>query len=993
MPVYFGERLEERRRKVSTARASFGFALFLFAASSALAQQGTTGELTGRVTSSGQALPGVTVTLTSNSLQGNRVAVSGENGSYLFAWLPPGDCLVRAELEGFSPTQKQTQVSLAATTRLDFGLEPTPLREIISIESDGARVEEDASIGMNLRASELQRLPGGRDIRAAVLLSPNAAPSGPRNRIIIEGAPSWDSLFLVDGVVVNEYLTGQPQNLFIEDAIQEIALLTGAISAEYGRFTGGVVSTVTKRGGNTFHASIRDSVTNAAWTARTPWPGEPAPLDRINHTAEGTLGGFLLKDRVWFFAAARKADGNLRGFTFKTNVPYNTGSHDQRWEWNTTARIGPEHLLVGSYLNASLAETNVNDLRSAGNVLDLASLIPRRWQPANHLAVTYEGVLTPNMTAEIQGSRKRYALRGNGGQSTDRVLGTLILVRGLPATLNAPFGCGICGEDRRDSHSLTAKASHYRNTRWGNHTVVAGVDRFHEQRLNRSTRSSSEFNIWTRSAGIDGSVAYPRFDETTQIDWTRPYPSAAAGFNSWSGYLNDRWDLSSRLSVNLGMRYDRNHAMDAAGQRIADDSGFSPRVSAAFDLRNDGRHRLFGSFGRYAAKILEGGGAPQQIGTFTEYAWAYGGPKINADGTPAAQLLSASDALARLFAWFDSIGGIQTRQPLNYFVDPVTTSRFPGSLRSPAVDEWSVGYATQMQSGYLRADYLSRDWRHFYAARVDTTTGQTTDPQGRPLDVAWIVNDDSDTVRTYRAVALEGSWRRGRTSIGGGYTWSKLRGNDDGEEGTVSAPRNLPLTLWYPEFLGYPQRRPIGYLKQDQRHRARVWLTYEAALVHGSLSAALLQRLDSGQPYSAVADIDPTGRTVSYQGVPENPGYALNQVATGPYFFSKRGAFRTDDLFSTDLAVSYDIPVHSLRLFLKGDVLNLLNNAAVVSPGTEVITRFGGGINSGLHAFNPFTEQPVEGVHYRLSPKFGQATGPASYQTPRTFQFSMGARF
>ena len=142
-----------------------------------------------------------------------------------------------------------------------------------------------------------------------------------------------------------------------------------------------------------------------------------------------------------------------------------------------------------------------------------------------------------------------------------------------------------------------------------------------------------------------------------------------------------------------------------------------------------------------------------------------------------------------------------------------------------------------------------------------------------------------------------------------------------------------------------------------------------------------------------MADIDPTGRTVPYQGVPANPGYALNQVSTGPYFFSKRGAFRTDDVFSTDLAVNYDIPVHSLRFFLKGDVLNLLNNAAVVSPGTEVITRLGGGANSGLRAFNPFTEQPVEGVHYRLSPNFGRAIGPASYQTPRTFQLSMGARF
>ncbi len=143
----------------------------------------------------------------------------------------------------------------------------------------------------------------------------------------------------------------------------------------------------------------------------------------------------------------------------------------------------------------------------------------------------------------------------------------------------------------------------------------------------------------------------------------------------------------------------------------------------------------------------------------------------------------------------------------------------------------------------------------------------------------------------------------------------------------------------------------------------------------------------------AAADIDPAGVTVPYEGSPVNPGYALNQFKTGPYFFSKRGAFRTDSVFSTDVAVNYEIPYRGFRFFVKGDVLNLLNSAAVVSPGTQVLTRFRSGSGSGLLAFNPFTETPVEGVHYRLSPDFGKAIGPDSYQTPRTFQLAFGARF
>jgi hypothetical protein len=601
-------------------------------------------------------------------------------------------------------------------------------------------------------------------------------------------------------------------------------------------------------------------------------------------------------------------------------------------------------------------------------------------------------LLAPNTFAEIHGSRKRYALLGNGGGASDPVRGTVIVVRSLGINLNAPIGCGICGPDKRDSSSWSAKASHYRNTRLGNHTIVIGAEEFHEQRINHGSRSASEFNIQTGSAQIPAGSenAYPVFNAlATSIVWTHPIESSrGTDQNTWSAYLNDRWDLTNRLTVNLGVRYDRNNVRDAVGRDVSHDEAYSPRLGTMFDVRNDGRHRLIAGYGRYTAKILDQGGTSQQVGVFSEFAWHYNGPDINAPGTPVDQLLPAPDALARLFAWFESVGSIRNRQYF-FFTDPRYSSMFRGSLKSPSVDERSLGYAMQLRKGYLRADYIARDWHHFYAMRVDTTTGQRLDPYGKKMDVAWIINDDVGTVRTYRAIQLQGSWRHRRVSAGGGYALSKLRGNDDSAEPSITtAPRNTPLALWYPEFLGYSQRRPIGYLAQDEPHRARLWVAYELPLSRASLSAFLLQSFDSGRPYSAVANIDPTKTVSSVTSV--NFGYALNQVHSGPYFFSARGAFRTDDVLSTDLAVNYEVPCRGMRLFLKGDVLNLFDNAAVVSPDTVVMTGF---TTSGLRQFNPFTEVPVQGVNYRLSPTFGKATGPESYQTPRTFQLSLGARF
>ena len=75
---------------------------------------------------------------------------------------------------------------------------------------------------------------------------------------------------MLNGVDVNDNLFGSPQNLFIEDAIEETQVLTSGISAEYGRFTGGVVNAITKSGGNVFSGSLRANLTNPAWTTRRP---------------------------------------------------------------------------------------------------------------------------------------------------------------------------------------------------------------------------------------------------------------------------------------------------------------------------------------------------------------------------------------------------------------------------------------------------------------------------------------------------------------------------------------------------------------------------------------------------------------------------------------------------------------------------------------------------------------------------------------------------
>src|SRR4029079_5313037 len=268
--------------------------LLLLSASSLLAQGTTTGNILGTVTSDGKALPGVTVTITSPALQGVRTAVSSEAGRHTFPSLPPGDYTAVFELSGMQTVRKQVTVNVANTSRADVELRVSSVSEAVTVTAAASPTAESTQVSTNFKIDTINELPITRSINSMTLLAPGVTDAGPNNQITISGSHSFDSIFLVDGVVVNENLRGQPNPLYIEDAIQETTVLTGGVSAEFGRFTGGVVSTITKSGGNDFSGSLRDNVTNPSWTDQTKFPGQVKNLDQINNQYEGTFGGRVI---------------------------------------------------------------------------------------------------------------------------------------------------------------------------------------------------------------------------------------------------------------------------------------------------------------------------------------------------------------------------------------------------------------------------------------------------------------------------------------------------------------------------------------------------------------------------------------------------------------------------------------------------------------------------------------------------------------------------
>lgn len=980
--------------------------IFMLLCAATLVAQSTTGTLVGTVTSDGQPLPGVTVTVTSPAMQGSRTTVSGEAGGYHFPALPPGDYTVAFDLEGMHRVEKRTVVGLSQTARADAEMTLTSLAEEITVTASPPPEVETTEMAASFNVETINQLPTGRTIDDIVALAPGVTEAGPNDQITISGSMSFESLFLVNGVVVNENVRGQPNPLYIEDAVQETTVLTGGVSAEFGRFTGGVVSTVTKSGGNEFSGSLRDSLTNSDWTEKSDFAAQVDPIDKTNSVYEGTLGGRIIRDRLWFFAAARSEDRETGAQTFDTRIPYDTTADDRRIEGKLTGRITDQHTLVASYIDSDLERRN---FVTSGRVVDLRSLSFR--DDLRELrSLHYQGIFTDRFLVEGQYSEMKHEF-ALGANTRDLIEGTLLLDANTGQRMWSPTFCGRpCGAKERNNESWLGKASYLLSTRaTGNHSLVGGFEEFHQKRNENNFQSGSDLRIHGNFIYFGKDVFFGVDPDSSEIEWD-PVPalSSTSDFATRSWFLNDKWQLNNHWSFNVGVRYDDSFGTDQAGNKTVDDSAFSPRLAARYDLRGDGKHNFSATYGRYVSKVDQGpADNTATAGRYASYYWDYKGPAINPIGTPRDQLLPVSEVIRQVFNWFNSVGGTSNRNPnlLTSAHIPGVTLRFDGPLAAPFMDEYTLGYGmTFGDGGFLRADYIDRTWGDFYVVRRNLQTGKATDPDGDQFDQGVIENSDDNLSRDYHAIQLQGRYRPlKRLSIGGNYTWSKLRGNVEGETPSFATSLDNDPFINRPEYQDFEQNNPVGAIGPDMRHRANLWAQYDLPTRAGDFNFTLLERYHSALPYSAIGTIDVRrGTSTGPANGVVNPGY-VTPPSSVTYYFSDRGGFRLDDITSTDLGVNwYAPPLRGVRFFIEGDILNLFNAQGLEDPDfidKTVLTRrqttcIQTGTSERCLPFNPLAgEAPREGVHWQKGPRFGQPTAAEAYQLPRTYRLSIGLRF
>src|ERR1041385_9017707 len=284
-----------------------------------LLAQGDTGQLSGTVVdANGAVVVSANVKLTSQSTSQVREVITGESGEFAFPLLPPGRYNVEVSANGFRTVLiDDANVNITQTTTLLVHLDTATVAGVVTINADPPLVQQESSqSGRVIEGDTIRQLPlPTRNFQQLLTLSPGTSASVSNNTelgrgdgiISVNGQRTTSNNVRINGIDANALGTNATPNIAVPatDSLQEFVVQTSLYDASQGRNAGGNVEAITKSGENAFHGNAYYFLRNKALNANDFFlnaAGRPRPtLSR--HQFGGTLGGPIVKDRLFFFGS------------------------------------------------------------------------------------------------------------------------------------------------------------------------------------------------------------------------------------------------------------------------------------------------------------------------------------------------------------------------------------------------------------------------------------------------------------------------------------------------------------------------------------------------------------------------------------------------------------------------------------------------------------------------------------------------------------------
>lgn len=339
-------------------RVFFLFLGLLFVGNFIFAQV-PTGRIFGTVTDEeGGAIPGVTIEATSPDLVGKAATVTDADGDYRLFALSPGTYRITFTLQGFKTVVREgIIVEIEQTVKLDIRMQMGCLEEQVTVVGKSPLIDvKSTTKGMTMTKEMFEVLPRGRDFDTLVTAVPGVSNEPLLAGLSVDGASGAENMYYIDGTdITNLYVGVRGQDAAFE-FVDEVQVNASGYQAEFGGSLGGVVSVITRQGGNTFHGELIGYYSGSSFTGKerdtlrlglydvniaeyVNYQGLYGK-DKIDRLEVGfSLGGYIIKDRLWFFGSFLPVfQSTERHVQFEPSLI--EGDYTQRdWFWNFQVKL------------------------------------------------------------------------------------------------------------------------------------------------------------------------------------------------------------------------------------------------------------------------------------------------------------------------------------------------------------------------------------------------------------------------------------------------------------------------------------------------------------------------------------------------------------------------------------------------------------------------------------------------------------------------------
>jgi Carboxypeptidase regulatory-like domain/TonB dependent receptor len=677
----------------------FVFLCALLLAGSVVAQE-TTGGLQGTVKDpSGAVVPNAQVVVTGNTLVGSKTVTTDSAGYYRFANLPPGSYTVTITASGFTTAKRDFILEVGHLPTIDIGLEVGKASEVVEVNAATPLIDTTTSRTMtNVTSDVIDFVPHGESFQSVIQFAPSArneplmggmgsgfsgtggcSPSGCSNGAAagyqIGGAADSENGYLVEGQDTANLIGGYSHTNVPFMFIDEVQVKTTGIEAENGGALGGVVNVVMKKGGNQFHGSADIMYNNSAlngspddfprydpnltstatsWGYIDPTYQQYSPKkDNTKDFFPGfTIGGPIIKDRIWFFAAF---DPELQQLNRTVNFQETQGLGNITFAqdaqtYYTTARVDASitHNLrvyaswlyqyqrlaglnlpfadsIAGFDNPSASSPPTNFAHSLGYTAPNNTMnVGADWTITQRLiSTTRLGIYFENYRNFGYPSGSTIYLWGNTG-----VGGVDANGNPLPANLQEPAGfataannIGTTAVNANKRTQVNEDVGYYKSGWLGTHNFKFGYQfnqltntlsqRWNEPVVQVNPGVSTPYAPVSPTGTANCATYVSQYGTCVGLYGTATlYDYGDGGYAKSENngfFAQDAWTIARGLTLNVGLRVEKEYlpAEDQPQGGISKPINFGwgdkiqPRLGAAWDVLHNGKLKAFGGYGVY----------------------------------------------------------------------------------------------------------------------------------------------------------------------------------------------------------------------------------------------------------------------------------------------------------------------------------------------------------------------------------------------------------